>query len=56
MNTPERVEHQRTDRGYIPVYATGTVEQPWDDYTRTDHEVWATLFRRQLLEEELARY
>ena len=44
---PRRVEHQQTDRGYIPVYATGIVEQPWADYTRTDHEVWATLFRRQ---------
>ena len=47
MNTPHRVEHQHTDRGYIPVYATGIVEQPWADYTPTDHEVWATLFRRQ---------
>jgi phenylalanine-4-hydroxylase len=47
MNTPQRVEHQHTDRGYIPVYATGIVEQPWNDYTPTDHEVWATLFRRQ---------
>jgi phenylalanine-4-hydroxylase len=47
MNTPHRVEHQHTDRGYIPVYATGIVEQPWNDYTPTDHEVWATLFRRQ---------
>ncbi|MGH8147614.1 MAG: phenylalanine 4-monooxygenase [Rhodanobacteraceae bacterium] len=48
MNTPpQRVEHQHTDRGYIPVYATGVVEQPWADYTRSDHEVWATLFRRQ---------
>ncbi|HLI17765.1 MAG TPA: phenylalanine 4-monooxygenase [Rhodanobacteraceae bacterium] len=48
MNTtPRRVEHQQTDRGYIPVYTTATVEQPWADYTRTEHEVWATLFRRQ---------
>ena len=48
MNTtPRRVEHQQTDRGYVPVYATGTVEQPWADYTGTEHEVWATLFRRQ---------
>lgn len=46
-STPRRVEHQHTDRGYIPVYATGTVEQPWDDYTPVDHEVWATLFGRQ---------
>ena len=47
MDTPRRVEHQQTDRGYVPVYATGTVEQPWASYTRTDHEVWDTLFRRQ---------
>ena len=44
---PRRVEHQQTDRGYIPVYTTGIVEQPWADYTPTEHEVWATLFRRQ---------
>jgi phenylalanine-4-hydroxylase len=48
MNTtPRRVEHQQTDRGYIPVYTTAVVEQPWADYSATDHEVWATLFRRQ---------
>jgi phenylalanine-4-hydroxylase len=47
MNTPRKVEHQQTDRGYVPVYATGVVEQPWDSYTRTDHEVWDTLFKRQ---------
>jgi phenylalanine-4-hydroxylase len=46
-STPKRVEHQQIDKGYIPVYATGIVEQPWADYTATDHEVWATLFRRQ---------
>ncbi|MBU6246548.1 MAG: phenylalanine 4-monooxygenase [Xanthomonadaceae bacterium] len=45
--TPRRVEHQQTDRGYVPVYATGVVEQPWDSYTVTDHEVWNTLYRRQ---------
>src|SRR6185312_5543761 len=48
MNTtPHRVEHQQTDRGYVPIYTTATVEQPWADYTPTEHEVWATLFRRQ---------
>ena len=48
MNTPpRRVEHRQTDKGYIPVYATGVVEQPWADYSRVDHDVWATLFRRQ---------
>jgi len=45
--TPRRVEHQQTSRGYVPIYTTATVEQPWADYTRTEHEVWATLFRRQ---------
>ncbi|NUO73654.1 MAG: phenylalanine 4-monooxygenase [Frateuria sp.] len=45
--TPRKVEHQQTDRGYVPVYATGVVEQPWSSYTRTDHEVWDTLFKRQ---------
>jgi phenylalanine-4-hydroxylase len=45
--TPRKIEHQQTDRGYVPVYATGVVEQPWADYSRTDHEVWDTLFKRQ---------
>jgi phenylalanine-4-hydroxylase len=44
---PQRVEHQMTDKGYVPLYAVGVVEQPWSSYTRTDHEVWATLFERQ---------
>jgi len=44
---PRRVEHQQTDKGYVPVYTTAVVEQPWGDYTATDHEVWATLFKRQ---------
>ena len=47
MDTPRRVEHQQTDRGYVPVYATGTVEQPWESYSKTDHEVWDTLYKRQ---------
>lgn len=50
MTTPaaaQRVEHQMTDKGYVPVYTTAVVEQPWDDYTETDHRVWATLFERQ---------
>ncbi|MGN6480382.1 phenylalanine 4-monooxygenase [Luteibacter sp.] len=47
MDTPRRVEHQQTDRGYVPVYATGTVEQPWASYSKTDHEVWDTLYKRQ---------
>ncbi|MGN6092718.1 MAG: phenylalanine 4-monooxygenase, partial [Luteibacter jiangsuensis] len=37
----------QTDRGRIPVYATGVIEQPWDGYTATDHDVWARLYARQ---------
>ena len=47
MTQPQRVEHLATDKGSVPVYATGIVEQPWDNYTTTDHGVWQTLFRRQ---------
>ncbi len=46
--TPRRVEHQQTDKGYVPVYATGVVEQPWDTYSAADHATWATLFERQM--------
>ncbi|HET8899064.1 MAG TPA: phenylalanine 4-monooxygenase, partial [Rhodanobacteraceae bacterium] len=45
--SPRRVEHQQTDKGYVPVYATGEVAQPWADYSTTDHRVWSTLFERQ---------
>ena len=47
MNSPQRLEHQLTDKGYVPVYATGVVEQPWSNYSGTDHAVWAQLFARQ---------
>jgi phenylalanine-4-hydroxylase len=47
MAAPQRLENQLTDKGYVPVYTTAVVEQPWDSYTATDHEVWATLFKRQ---------
>ena len=47
METPRRVEHQQTDRGYVPVYTTGVVAQPWETYTAEDHRTWATLFERQ---------
>lgn len=48
MNTvPQRVEHQMTEKGYVPVYTTAVIEQPWSQYTATDHQVWATLFQRQ---------
>ena len=46
-NGPRRVEHQQTERGCIPVYTTNIVEQPWESYTPTDHQVWDTLFQRQ---------
>jgi len=45
--SPTRVEHQHTDKGYVPVYTTAVVEQPWDAYTAVDHDVWAQLFQRQ---------
>ena len=44
---PRRVENQLTDKGYVPVYTTAVVEQPWDSYSDEDHATWATLFRRQ---------
>ena len=47
MAVAERVEHQMTDKGFVPVYTTRVVEQPWDEYSKTDHDVWARLFRRQ---------
>jgi phenylalanine-4-hydroxylase len=47
MNTPRRVENLQTDKGKVPVYATGVVEQPWDDYSATDHDVWRRLYERQ---------
>lgn len=45
--TPQRVEHQLTDKGYVPVYTTAVVEQPWAAYSSADHAVWAQLFERQ---------
>lgn len=45
--TPQRVEHQLTDKGYVPVYTTAVVEQPWASYSSADHAVWAQLFERQ---------
>ena len=44
---PRRVEHQLTDKGYVPVYTTAVVEQPWSSYSEVDHAVWRTLFARQ---------
>ena len=47
MNEPRRVEHQQTDKGYVPVYTTAVVEQPWEDYKAEDHATWGTLYQRQ---------
>lgn len=44
---PRRVENLHTDKGKVPVYATGIVEQPWDDYSDDDHATWSTLYARQ---------
>lgn len=45
--TPRRVENQLTDKGYVPVYTTEVVAQPWDGYTQADHRTWGQLFERQ---------
>src|SRR5690606_37944013 len=44
---PRRVENLHTDKGKVPVYATGVVDQNWAGYTAEDHATWATLFDRQ---------
>ncbi len=48
MVEPRRVEHQLTDKGYVPVYTTGVIEQPWASYSAEEHQTWATLFARQM--------
>ncbi len=47
MNQPQRVEHRMTDKGYVPLYTTAVIEQPWDSYSAVEHQVWGELFRRQ---------
>jgi phenylalanine-4-hydroxylase len=47
MNQPQRVEHRMTDKGYVPLYTTAVVEQPWESYSVVEHQVWGELFRRQ---------
>lgn len=47
MNHPQRVEHHVTEKGYVPIYTTNVIEQPWASYTAIDHEVWRSLFHRQ---------
>ena len=44
---PRKVEHQITDKGVVPVYTTAVVEQPYEQYSDTDHTVWSRLFERQ---------
>lgn len=44
---PRRVENQLTDKGYVPVYTTAVVEQPWASYSAADHRTWGQLFERQ---------
>ena len=46
MNEPRRVEHQQTDKGYVPVYTTAIVDQP-ADYPADDHATWGALYERQ---------
>jgi phenylalanine-4-hydroxylase len=47
MDAPRRIESLVTDKGYVPVYTTAIVEQPWADYGPTEHATWAALFERQ---------
>jgi phenylalanine-4-hydroxylase len=42
-----RIQHQHTDRGALPVYATGVVAQPWSSYSRQEHATWGRLYARQ---------
>ena len=47
-STPRRVEStpvqgSQTDKGYVPVYTTALVEQPWLDYSADDHAPGGTL-------------
>jgi len=42
-----RVSYLKTDRGEIPVYASGIVLQDESAYTETDHQVWQQLYKRQ---------
>lgn len=44
---PRRVENIITDKGKVPVYATGVVAQPWDAYSAEEHATWRTLYLRQ---------
>ena len=44
---PKRLENLHTDKGKVPVYATGIVEQPWESYRDEDHAVWYALYDRQ---------
>ncbi|KLD77338.1 phenylalanine 4-monooxygenase [Xanthomonas hyacinthi] len=46
-SVPRRVEHQQTDKGYVPVYTTAVVAQPWDGYSADDHATWGALYQRQ---------
>jgi phenylalanine-4-hydroxylase len=46
MDQPRRVEHQKTDKGYVPVYTTAVVAQP-ADYPAADHDTWGKLYQRQ---------
>jgi phenylalanine-4-hydroxylase len=46
VSQPQRIEHQMTDKGAVPVYTTAVVDQP-DTYPAEDHATWGTLFRRQ---------
>ena len=46
MTAPEKVTYKQTDRGIVPVYAEGLVDQP-ETYSEEDHKTWKLLLLRQ---------
>jgi len=51
---PRRVENLITDKGKVPVYAAGIVEQPCEHYSADDHATWAALYARLAGQDEIA--
>ena len=58
MDTPRRVEHQQTDKGYVPVYTTAVVEQPWADLglKLDEYQRIRDILERRPTSSELAMY
>lgn len=47
MTKPRRLNYDYSEGYAKPIYATGLVEQPWENYTPSEHQIWQTLFERQ---------